>query len=99
HKGRGEHHQLIAAGDVHDVEVGSKVDTSRHIGQDTEGHSDNGRGTGSESIKSVGQVGAIGNGGNDQDHHQDKDHPYRLIGIVAQPAHQPAVVEIVVLHK
>ena len=98
-KGRGEDHQLLGAGDEHDVEERGKLEVRRGVGQHPKRDADNGRAARRQSVESVGEVRAVRDGGDDEDGHQHKEQPGDFRLVATGPSGQHGVVEVVVLDK
>ena len=92
---RCEDDQFAAARNVHDVQVVGIDDVSGEIGQDAQHQYDRGRYPRHQAVESVREVGAVRNGRDHQDRHDDVENPSE--GAVA--AREPAVIEFVVLDE
>ena len=72
---RQEHHQLLSMGNVHNIEIGRVDDVSRHIGQDEQRYTDDGRVAGTHAVHTVVQVGTVRYCRHHEDGQDDEQHP------------------------
>ncbi len=71
HKCTNEHGQLTQVRDVHDVEIAGEDEIARHVGEDAEANSRNGRDAGGQPIDSIGNICAVADGSDDNSNKED----------------------------
>ena len=70
-----KHHKLLRAGDIHDVQIGSKLHMRAHIGEDSQRHAYNRRVARAHAVHTIVEVGSIADGSDDEDGHDDEQNP------------------------
>ncbi len=99
HEGAHEDGNLSGSGNVHDVEELGVNEVASQPGHDTQYNAHDGRCPCRQAVQAVGEVGAIGAGGNHEHDHEHVDGPFGIPAPDAFDRRQHAVVKFVALDK